>query len=431
MSLLVRIVEGDSEERVLSFDSSPIRIGRHPGNELVFVEGFVSQWHAQIHFEGKEVSVVDLGSTNGTSVNGERIQAQTHMRMTSPDDSVQMGSIRITFGFSDAAQPAPHHQYVHPSPSGGHEVILRAKIDDGTGQPERILIFESSPIRLGRAKLNEIVFEQPFVSQFHALVRFEGTNISVMDLGSTNGTILNGQRLQPQTPMPLMSPNDIVQIGSISMKFEPDTQLERPLREPSFIATGPVDMDSEDTLHIFNPAEWLAELQGRPEMASAGTGNVRRSMKRIAMLVETFGRSYVELRDGFQQFGSEMGLKITTEQTPLNVANSPDQVLDYLLEPHASNHERVGELKRAFTDLALHQVALLNGVMAGVRELLVELSPEGQDASGGWSPFRGSKLAEMEKRRQALLEEDRFTRIVFGKAFARAYFAVTGQKSSE
>lgn len=431
MALLVRIVEGNAEEKVLSFDRSPVRLGRHPGNELVFAEGFVSQWHAQIHFEGKEVSVVDLGSTNGTSVNGERIQAQTHMRMTSPDDHVQLGPIRITFGFSDAAQPVPHQQYIDPSPSGGHEVILRAKVDDGSGHPERILIFESSPIRLGRAKLNEIVFEQPFVSQFHALVRFEGTNVSVMDLGSTNGTILNGQRLQPQTPMPLMAPTDIVQIGSISLKFEPDTQLQRPLREPSFIATSPVDIDGEDTLHIFNPAEWLADLQGRPELANSGSANVRRSMKRIAMLLNTFGRSYVELRDGFQQFGNEMGLKITTEHTPLNAADSPAQVLDYLLEAHSGSDERVGELKRAFTDLALHQVALLNGVMAGVRELLVELSPDGRDASGGWSPFKGSKLAEMEKRRQALLEEDRFARIVFGKAFARAYFAVTGQKTSD
>ena len=35
-------------------------------------------------------------------------------------------------------------------------------------------------------------------------------------------------------------------------------------------------------------------------------------------------------------------------------------------------------------------------------------------------------LADLEERRKSLLEEDRFARVVFGKAFARAYYSVTG-----
>lgn len=430
MALLVRISEGATgQERVLTFDASPVRLGRHPGAELVIAEPFVSQWHAQINFLGTDVTVTDLGSTNGTSLNGDRLPAQTPMRLTSAQDVVQIGSIRITFGFTgtaEASEPPPLVHYVHPSPSGGHKVVLRVRVDEGMGAPERIMSFESSPVRFGRNKLNEVVFEQPFVSQFHALARFQGAHITVMDLGSTNGTVVNGQRLQAQTPMPLMSPSDVVQIGSIRLRFEPEAQIEQVMLEPSFVTSGAFEAD-EETIYLFNAADWLTELRGLPKGAETDAAQVRRMMKRVAQLLQTFSRSYVELRDGFEQFGNEMGLKMTVEHTMLNAAKTQGDVLDYLLDQDVASDERVGELKRAFTDLALHQVALLNGVMAGVRELLQELGPDKR-----WGTFSASSvLSEIEKKRSALLEEDRFSRVVFGRAFARAYFAVTGEKDED
>jgi Ca-activated chloride channel family protein len=51
-------------------------------------------------------------------------------------------------------------------------------------------------IRLGRAKHNEIVIDEHGVSRFHAQLRREGDGLVVEDLGSTNGTMVGGQRLQ-------------------------------------------------------------------------------------------------------------------------------------------------------------------------------------------------------------------------------------------
>ncbi len=51
-------------------------IGRAPNLDLVLAEDKVSRKHAKIEFDGKALQIVDLGSTNGTYVNGERIRRQ-------------------------------------------------------------------------------------------------------------------------------------------------------------------------------------------------------------------------------------------------------------------------------------------------------------------------------------------------------------------
>ena len=50
-------------------------------------------------------------------------------------------------------------------------------------------------MRVGRNQLNDISIDDPFVSQWHGLIRFGDAGIVYSDLGSTNGTIIEGVRL--------------------------------------------------------------------------------------------------------------------------------------------------------------------------------------------------------------------------------------------
>jgi hypothetical protein len=71
-------------------DERSIRLGRAPDNDLVFdrpEDGLVSGSHAEIRVEGDSVEIVDLGSTNGTWVAGERIES----RRLEPSDTVRLG----------------------------------------------------------------------------------------------------------------------------------------------------------------------------------------------------------------------------------------------------------------------------------------------------------------------------------------------------
>ena len=74
---------------------------------------------------------------------------------------------------------------------------------------------------LGRSKDNNVVFTSPKVSRRHALVHAQGgSEFSLVDLGSSNGTHLNGRRvIQPV----VLKPGDIIQIGEQSLVFRLET----------------------------------------------------------------------------------------------------------------------------------------------------------------------------------------------------------------
>lgn len=65
-------------------------IGRSPGNDLILDVSDVSRHHARLERDDAELRVVDLGSTNGTRVNGEPVRVAT----LRPGDEVSFGTIR-------------------------------------------------------------------------------------------------------------------------------------------------------------------------------------------------------------------------------------------------------------------------------------------------------------------------------------------------
>src|SRR5262245_3582801 len=73
-------------------------------------------------------------------------------------------------------------------------MILEVQIGEPTGSI-RTLKFPQSPVRIGRNQLNDIHLEDPFVSEWHGIIRYDERTISYFDLGSTNGSVLDGKRL--------------------------------------------------------------------------------------------------------------------------------------------------------------------------------------------------------------------------------------------
>lgn len=81
-----------SGERFALTDSV-ITIGRHPDSNLVLADPNVSRNHAEIRPQGDAFAIVDLGSTNGTRVNGVRVDAQ----VLQDGDEVSFGNTRMRF----------------------------------------------------------------------------------------------------------------------------------------------------------------------------------------------------------------------------------------------------------------------------------------------------------------------------------------------
>ncbi|MBL8896793.1 MAG: FHA domain-containing protein [Planctomycetes bacterium] len=89
---LVLVIEGGERDgERFALRSNRLTIGRAPGSDLLLKDGSVSSKHALLKLEGIVLEVEDLGSTNGTFVDGERVE---HARVEI-GGSFQIGKIRL------------------------------------------------------------------------------------------------------------------------------------------------------------------------------------------------------------------------------------------------------------------------------------------------------------------------------------------------
>jgi hypothetical protein len=87
----VRLVSGDGRSYPLSIGSTVIGRGDQANMRLPDVG--ISRRHARLDFDGAQVVLTDLGSTNGTMVNGQRVSAVA----LNPGDMIQLGTTTLTF----------------------------------------------------------------------------------------------------------------------------------------------------------------------------------------------------------------------------------------------------------------------------------------------------------------------------------------------
>lgn len=85
-------------------------------------------------------------------------------------------------------------------------------------QPNQIYPLDKSIVTLGRDITNDIVINDPEVSRHHCRLTQGGGGFTMEDLGSTNGTFINGQRLTGARPL---SPGDMVGLGeTVTLAYE-------------------------------------------------------------------------------------------------------------------------------------------------------------------------------------------------------------------
>jgi hypothetical protein len=100
-----------------------------------------------------------------------------------------------------------------PGPSGRPrlEVVAAMGFEPGTE------FAVNGGVTLGRAPGADIRVDDPFASSSHARVFPRGPNVYIEDLGSTNGTLLNGRQLKrPQQ----LSTSDSIRIGDTEYRYE-------------------------------------------------------------------------------------------------------------------------------------------------------------------------------------------------------------------
>jgi two-component system, NtrC family, response regulator GlrR len=95
------IGEAGAPERAWAFDGDRFSIGSHASNELVLTDASVSRFHCEVRCDGDGVSIRDLGSRNGTTVDRVRVR-DAFLRAGS---IVQVGRTTLRFGKPPTPQP--------------------------------------------------------------------------------------------------------------------------------------------------------------------------------------------------------------------------------------------------------------------------------------------------------------------------------------
>ena len=236
-----------TDGREYNVGAGPITLGRDAASDVVVAGGEVSRHHAEIRSEPEGYMLLDL-SVNGTYVNGERI-GKTHLLARA--DVIRIGNDEFRF-YADAeskASPASDPGTESPQPRGAaqrlsdtmHGIPVPPAAPDPelqrrntppspeaaplasflfrTGEMKgRRLPIKVPVVNIGRGDYNDVVIADPSVSTMHAKLQRREAIWILTDLGSTNGTFVEGERLTGEMPL---SPGTTLKFGDVSALFEP------------------------------------------------------------------------------------------------------------------------------------------------------------------------------------------------------------------
>jgi pSer/pThr/pTyr-binding forkhead associated (FHA) protein len=196
-------------------------VGRGHKSQIVIDDDTVSSTHARLQMspQGDRVTITDLNSSNGTYLNGSRItSAQAEV-----GDVVRFGTAEYRLAAGSAAPiSAPPRGGVDRGwmlsgfdPAGkALQFELRPMVENGSaGEAETTWIFGRDRSR------SQFVIDDSSVSGAHAEITYvPHQGLSLRDLGSTNGTRLDGERLG-NSAVPLDETGQEITFGAAKLRL--------------------------------------------------------------------------------------------------------------------------------------------------------------------------------------------------------------------
>ena len=406
MAVGVRVQDSQSNQvfdRV--FPRLPVRIGRNALNDLVLEHNFVSQFHAVLEIQDGQLALRDLGSTNGTLLKGGRVP---------PNQSVFLAHHGFEFAILNLVFRVYTPSIEAPAPSAPqrplHATTMFREMSGAEGEQLRDqAVLQRLAPRL--AALREPL--DAAKKSIDAVLKMTNTT-----LGEIPKEARAGFALQITTLLPMLE------------------------SEPRFRA---MLADHGVTLHAdakTSPQE-LA-LQAVREMAihylpSVGAPNsaedVAQFISKLNETINVFLKSFVPLKDGHRQFETEFALRQRQRapgdpQSAVENAHDVDELALRLLDFRDRSFEASRAVESVFADIMIHEVAMLNGVMMGVKSLLHELSPSEIERvaneprhKAGLLQGHHKALWKVYEGRHGDLADDqkRLFSVLFGREFGQAY----------
>ncbi len=207
---LERLVEG-AFAKAFRGQLQPVELGRRLTREMdlhraVGVRGLMAPNHFEVYLSTEDYERFE---GFGELLNRELVEAVRQ----------HAGNERYLF-------LGPIEIVIHEDPDLARSTFaIESDLREGAGGPSDWLVLPDGRrvgiadeiVTIGRLPECAVALEDPNVSRRHAQLRREGDNVVVVDLGSTNGTKVNGVNVRSQQ----LAPGDLITVGTTSMRFEP------------------------------------------------------------------------------------------------------------------------------------------------------------------------------------------------------------------
>jgi type VI secretion system protein ImpI len=401
VALVARVVDTQANQSFeATYERFPVRIGRNQLNDMHIDRPYVSQFHAAIDVRDGRVYVRDLGSTNGTGYQGQRLARDASIDITALPE-ITIGPIKLAFQVHTAAAPKPREQpregtVLDFNDTGAHSTFSQRKpIPPGAEDPY----------------LRQLA---PYIEAYRAA------------WGTVYRVIYDHlMRLPPD-----LRTNYIKRLGSenASVNAEPDFQKIAQYYGVDSRLLGEIGPAQAALAALGELAQTLAPgAKPLDDVAS-----VLSFARHLRDALDVFLKCFISLRDGHKEFEAEViGRDRGAQSDRVALAKDAKELGVVLLDP-PPNVDAARQLHEIFVDVMSHQVAMITGVMEGVKSLLVKLSPRAledeYERGGKKGGLFSSKYEELwrlyERHHNDYSSEDKGTfLVIFGPQFSRAYDA--------
>ncbi len=210
-------------------------LGRSEG-DIVVSNPYLSRRHMKLTVRERRLFATDLGSTNGTFVDGKRLEPNAE-REVGADSELKAGELAIELRWLEVPEAAEEAEAEEKEPAAAEPVEEAkavstevAEVDSPwalkIGEEQRRLNF--GEVRIGRkTDRNDLAFPADgYMSGAHALLDVDLDYLKLKDLGSTNGTLVNGEKIAPNEWVELKA-GDKVQAGQTAFIVEVIAPMER------------------------------------------------------------------------------------------------------------------------------------------------------------------------------------------------------------
>ncbi len=422
--------------------SLPIRIGRNPLADFQLKQSYISDFHALIEDVDGRLCIRDLNSKNGVYTPAPnqplpvRIEPQSVVDLWTCGFKFSLGvQIHCTIEFEESAAPllSERTSVSVGSVLGNQAVLLRdSSSARAPSSPDVGLPLDAPGGRPG-AHGRDLAARLP--QGFGQPPGAPGQGLPPIPVSGGSASAL-----PPPPGMSSGAPQGLPPLGASG--FAPVAapagwSPEDAQRGPAH--TGVLNLSLEAMALV-----GLQELAGSlaPGKALGTTGDVARFITKLHDSIEVFCRCFIPLREGYAQFVSSLdlqkaSLRRSAMRSPsyvaVEAARAPEAVAAALLDWRDRSMDAPRAVEGIFADLMIHQVAVLDGVMQGVRSLLEQLSPDNiEEQLGPQGPFakaRHKALWETYRTRfEELAEEKQAFAHIFGPEFTDAYRAYRKQR---